>query len=244
MATTLYVGTGEGSYATIQAAVNAAKNVAGQVVIEIAAGEYTENVTFGTRTFVEDGTTYVGGITFKAAEGADVTVNGYFQCNGTAGNLKDIVFDGLTINNSIRNGGYFAPIMFGDNYSGKTASGIVVQNCTLNSSTGTASGTTSGVALTMGLTCDGVTIANNTINAECGVYGGDGNLISNTSITGNTMNGSAEESTYNYWGMVYIFNSGSGNEVIGNTIDTSAMWAVRMRKGEGIVLADNIIKVS
>ena len=232
---------GVNAFATIKQAVEQAKSSSEKITIEICSGEYTENVSFGPRIFIEDGKTYVGGITFKAADGADVKINGYFQCNGTAGDLKDIVFDGLEITNSVRNGGYFAPIMFGDNYSGKTASGIVIQNCTLNSSTGAASGTCSGVALTMGLICDGITISNNTINAECGVYGGDGNLISNTSIVGNTMNGSANESTYNYWGMIYIYNSGSGNEITGNTIDTSAMYAVRIRKGDGIVLTDNII---
>ena len=127
---------GVNAFATISKAVNQAKSSSEKVTIEICSGEYTENISFGGRTFVEDDKTYVGGITFKAAEGADVKVNGYFQCNGVAGDLKDIVFDGLTITNSTRNGGYFAPIMFGDNYSGKTASGIVIQNCTLNSSTG------------------------------------------------------------------------------------------------------------
>ena len=86
MATTLYVGSDK-EYATINAAVNAAKSIDGKVIIEIADGEYTENVSFGGRTFVEDGKTYVGGITFKAADGASVKVNGYFQCNGTAGDL-------------------------------------------------------------------------------------------------------------------------------------------------------------
>ncbi|MBR7103724.1 MAG: hypothetical protein IKC65_02170, partial [Lentisphaeria bacterium] len=230
---------GETAFATINAAVNKAKETEGKVTIEIASGEYTENVSFGTRTFVEDGKTYVGGITFKAADGADVKINGYFQCNGVAGDLKDIVFDGFEITNSIRNGGYFAPIMFGDNYSGKTASGIVVSNCTLNSTA--VGGTSSGVALTMGLGCDGVTISGNTINADCGVYGGDGNLIANTLITGNVMNGNEAVPSYGYWGVVYIYNSGSGNEISGNTISDSALYAVKINKGNGVVLTDNTI---
>ncbi len=240
MATILEVGAGK-TYENINAAVTAAKSIEGKVEIVIADGTYTENVLYGSRTFVEDGVTYVGGITFKAAEGAEVNINGYFQCNGTAGDLKDIVFDGLTITNTVRNGGYFAPIMFGDNYTGKTASGIAVTNCVLNSSTGTATGTSSGVALTMSLSCDGVTVAGNTINADCGVYGGDGNLIANTEISGNTMNGNTEVPSYSYWGMVYIYNSGTGNVISGNTMDSSALCAVRIRKGAGVVVKDNTV---
>ena len=112
---------GKTAFSTINAALTEAKKSSEKVVIEIAAGEYTENVNFGPRTFVENGITYVGGITFKAVEGADVKINGYFQCNGVLGDLKDIAFDGLTITNSVRNGGYFAPIMFGDNYTGNSA---------------------------------------------------------------------------------------------------------------------------
>ena len=236
--TTLTVGVGQ-SYETINAALNAAKSIEGKVTIEIAAGTYNENISFGGRTFVEDGITYVGGITFKAAEGADVTVNGYFQCNAAAGDVKDVAFDGLTINNSVRNGGYFAPIMFGDNYSGKKASGIEITNCTLNSTA--AGGTSSGVALTMTLKCDGVEISNNTINADCAVYGGDGNLISNTVITENVMNGNDVVPSYNYWAVVYIYNSGKGNVISDNTIDNSALKAVRVVKGSGVVFTDNTI---
>lgn len=230
---------GKTAFSTINAALTEAKKSPEKVVIEIAAGEYTENVNFGPRTFVENGITYVGGITFKAVEGADVKINGYFQCNGVLGDLKDIAFDGLTITNSVRNGGYFAPIMFGDNYTGKTASGIVVTNCTLNSTAN--GGTSSGVALAMGLVCDGITISNNTINADCGVYGGDGNLIKNTVISENTMNGNEAVPSYSYWGVVYIYNSGAGNEVSGNTISGSALKAVKVNKGNGIVLTDNTV---
>ena len=237
---TIYVGTSEGYYATISEAVAAAKSIDGKVTIEIAEGEYTENVSFGGRTFIEDGTTYVGGITFKAMDGADVRINGYFQCNAVAADIKDVVFDGLTITNTVRNGGYFAPIMFGDNYSGKKAAGIVVSNCTLNSTA--TNGTSSGVALTMGLECSDITISGNTINADCGVYGGDGNLIADTAITGNVMNGNDVAPNYNYWGVVYIYNSGEGNEISGNTIDGSALdYAVRIRNGAGVVLTDNTI---
>ena len=225
MATVLEVGAGK-TYATINAAVNAAKSIDGKVEIVISGGTYTENVSFGSRTFVEDGVTYAGGITFKAADGEEVNINGYFQCNSAARNQKDIVFDGLTITNSIRNGGYFAPIMFADNYAGSTASGLVVKNCTLNSSTGTVVGTSSGVALAMGLVVKGVTVSNNVINADCGVYGGDGNIISNTVITGNTMNGNAEDTYYNYWGMVYIYNCGEGNVITDNTMSDSALSAI------------------
>ena len=232
MATILEVGAGK-TYETINAALTAAKSIDGKVEIVISAGTYTENVSFGSRTFVEDGVTYVGGISFKAADGAAVNINGYFQCNGTAGDLKDIAFDGLTITNSVRNGGYFTPIMFGDNYAGKKASGISVSNCTLNSTTGSSTGTSSGVALTMGLVCDGITIANNTINADCAVYGGDGNEIANTAITGNTMNGNETMPSYGYWGVVYIYNSGKGNVISNNTIDNSALQAIRVRKGNG-----------
>ena len=230
MATVLEVGAGK-AYATINAAVTAAKSIDGKVEIVISGGDYNENVSFGSRTFVEDGTTYVGGITFKAADGEDVNVNGYFQCNGVAGDLKDITFDGLDITNSVKNGGYFAPIMFGDNYSGKKASGIEIKNCTITSGTGSTASTSIGVALTMTLACDGITIANNTINADCAVYGGDGNLIANTSVSGNTMNGNAEMPSYNYWAVVYIFNNGAGNSITGNTIDNSALSAVKVRQG-------------
>ena len=230
---------GETAFATINAAVNKAKTITDKVTIEIAEGEYTENVIFGARTFVENGVTYVGGITFKAVDGADVTVNGNFQCNGVAGDLKDIVFDGLTINNSAKNGGYYAPIMFGDNYTGKKASGIVVQNCTLNAET--TLGTSIGVALTMGLVVEGVNVSNNTINAECAVYGGDGNPISNLVVSDNTMNGSQDMVNYTYWGIVYIYNSGNGNVISGNTIDNSAFKAIIVRKGEGIVVENNTI---
>ena len=195
MATILEVGAGK-TYETINAAVNAAKSIDGKVEIVISGGEYTENVSFGDRTFVEGGKTYVGGIAFKAAEGEYVRINGYIKCNGVAGDMKDIVFDGLTITNTVRNGGYFAPIMLGDNYTNKSASGIEVSNCVLNSSTGTSAGTASGIALTMTLKCDGVTITNNTINADCGVYGGDGNLISNTEIYNNIITGNLTVPSY------------------------------------------------
>ena len=61
--------------------------------------------------------------------------------------------------------------MFGDNYAGKTASGLAVKNCTLTSTAD--GGTASGVALAMTLKCDGIDITKNTINADCGVYGGE-----------------------------------------------------------------------
>jgi len=239
MATILEVGAGK-TYETIKAALTAAKSIDGKVEIVISAGTYTENVSFGDRTFVEDDKTYVGGITFKAAAGEDVKINGYFQCNSPSYDIKDVVFEGLNITNSVRNGGYFAPIMFGDNYAGKTASGLAVKNCTLTSTAD--GGTASGVALAMTLVCDGVTISGNTVNADCGVYGGDGNLIANTEISGNTMNGNKTVPNYNYWGVVYIFNSGEGNVISGNKIDGSALdYAVRVRNGEGVILTDNTI---
>ncbi len=230
---------GTNAFATINGAVTEAKKSTEAVSIVIYGGEYTENINIGGKTFVEDGTTYVGGISFAAADGADVTLNGYIQCNAVAGDIKDVAIDGLTINNAVRNGGYFAPIMFGDNYSGKKASGISITNCTLNSTAD--GGTSSGIALTMGLVCDGITVANNTINADCAVYGGDGNKISNTAVTGNIMNGNEAEPSYNYWGVVYIYNCGEGNVVSNNTISGSALSSVIIRKGDGIVLTDNTI---
>jgi len=230
---------GTNAFATINGAVTEAKKSTEAVSVVIYSGEYNENINIGGRTFVEDGKTYVGGISFAAADGADVTLNGYIQCNAVAGDIKDIAIDGLTINNSVRNGGYFAPIMFGDNYSGKKASGISITNCTLNSTA--EGGTSSGIALTMGLVCDGISIVGNTFNADCAVYGGDGNQISNTVISDNAMNGNEAEPSYNYWGVVYIYNCGEGNVVSGNTIDGSALSAVKINKGNGVVLTDNTI---
>ena len=129
MATILEVGAGK-TYETINAALTAAKSIDGKVEIVISAGTYTENVSFGNRTFVEDDKTYVGGITFKAAADAEVTIKGYFQCNATAADIKDVAFDGLNIECVAKGNGYYTPIGINANAS-VTASGISVTNCTL-----------------------------------------------------------------------------------------------------------------
>ena len=64
---------GTNAFATINGAVTEAKKSTEAVSVVIYSGEYNENINIGGRTFVEDGKTYVGGISFAAADGADVT---------------------------------------------------------------------------------------------------------------------------------------------------------------------------
>ena len=239
MSTVLKVGSDK-EYTTIQAAINAAKTIEGQVVIEIDGGEYNEkDINFSAKKYVVDGVTYVGGIEFKAAEGAEVVINGNFVGSAVS-DFKGITFDGLTINNvDGKYSGYYAAIYFADGYASKTASDIVIQNCNITSTT--SLGTSIAVAFAYSTVVDGVIVSNNTLNAECAIYGGDGNLYNDITISGNTMNGSKTMANYTYWGGVYIFKAGENVVIENNTISGSAFKAINIRNGEGVVVVDNTV---
>ena len=229
---------GTNAFATVKSAVAEAKKSEEFVTIEIYSGEYSEGeINFSAKKYVVDGVSSVGGIAFKAAEGADVVINGNFV--GSAGSdFKDITFDGLTINNNgNKYSGYYAAIYFADGYANKSASGIVINNCNITSAS--TAGTSIGIAFAYSTIVDGVTVTNNTIDAECAVYGGDGNLYNDITISGNTIVGSKEMVNYTYWGGVYIFKAGSDVVITDNTFSNSAFYAINVRKGEGVVIEDN-----
>ena len=234
---------GTNAFTTINAAVAAATAIDGKVTIEIAAGDYVEAkpVVLSKKTFTEDGKTYVGGITIKAAADAEVNITGQFWINSGATDIKDVAFDGLNIECVEKANGYYTPIGFNANGS-VNASGISVTNCTLTSvATGDGIGT-EGIQFGWGINVDGAVITGNTITADCGIYT-EGGTNANMTVSGNTIYGREEKSTntnYAGWAGVYITGVKDGVVITDNTISDTAYVAIRTTKG-GAVVTDNTI---